>query len=84
MSRNVLGDNYTDWFNCPLGVKQGDCISPTLFSMFINDLANDLHQSGVGIPLDLPAPTSSPDPAPTVTAAPDPTPTPDQSMINSL
>ena len=39
MSRIILNENATDWFNCPLGVKQGDCISPTLFSMYINDLA---------------------------------------------
>ena len=45
MSRIILNENATDWFNCPLGVKQGDCISPTLFSMYINDLATELNQA---------------------------------------
>ena len=41
----------TDYFECPLGVKQGDILSPTLFSMFVHNLTVELEQSGVGISL---------------------------------
>ena len=36
-----LNGFQTEWFNCTNGVRQGDNLSPTLFSIFINDLAND-------------------------------------------
>ena len=49
VSRVVLNDVSTDWFSCPIGVKQGDTISPTLFAIYINDLAGELNQSGLGI-----------------------------------
>ena len=42
---------YSDWFNNVTGVKQGDVLSPTLFSLFINDLAVELKRSNLGIPL---------------------------------
>ena len=42
VSRVVLNDVSTDWFSCPIGVKQGDTISPTLFAIYINE-------SGLGI-----------------------------------
>lgn len=34
-----INEFCTDWFPTPLGVKQGDNLSPTLFAVFINDLA---------------------------------------------
>ena len=30
-------------------MKQGDTISPTLFAIFVNDLADELKQAGLGI-----------------------------------
>jgi len=32
-----------------MGVKQGDCLSPTLFSVYINDLAEHLKETNLGI-----------------------------------
>ena len=33
------GNEYSDLFNCPLGVKQGCLLSPLLFSLLINEVA---------------------------------------------
>ena len=51
-ARVILNDYSTDYFDCPLGVKQGDTISPTLFSIFINDLAKELKDSNLGVSLN--------------------------------
>jgi hypothetical protein len=34
---------YTEWFDSENGVRQGDCISPTLASIFLNDLLLELN-----------------------------------------
>ena len=50
-------DTYkTQYFKCPQGVKQGDILSPTLFSIFVHNLTVDLENCGVGVSLDLPPP----------------------------
>ena len=49
MSRIVLNEHQTDYFSCPEGVKQGDCLSPTLFAIYINDLASQIKNLGIGI-----------------------------------
>ena len=47
-SRVVLNEYKTEYFDCPIGVKQGDCLSPTLFAIFINDLATEIKESNIG------------------------------------
>ncbi len=35
-------------FSCRMGVRQGDCLSPFLFSMFVNDLESEFETNGWG------------------------------------
>ena len=51
-ARVILNEHETDYFDCPVGVKQGDCLSPTLFAIFINDLATEIKDSNIGIILE--------------------------------
>ena len=51
-SRVILNDHETDYFDCPIGVKQGDCISAILFAIFINDLAIEIKDSNIGLNLN--------------------------------
>ena len=52
-SRVVLNYHETEYFECPIGVKQGDCLSPTLFAIFINDLASEIKNSNIGININI-------------------------------
>jgi hypothetical protein len=47
-----INNKLTDWFDCKTGVKQGDNLSPTLFSIFINDLVKEINDLDLGIPLN--------------------------------
>ena len=42
----VNGD-YTDFFNCDEGLKQGCLLSPILFSMFVNEFTKIIETSGL-------------------------------------
>ena len=52
-SRVILNEYETDYFDCPIGVKQGDCLSPTLFAIFINDLASEIKDLNLGLDLNI-------------------------------
>ena len=51
-ARVILNEYETEYFDCPVGVKQGDCLSPTLFAIFINDLATEIKDSNIGVILE--------------------------------
>ncbi len=46
-----FNDMYTKWFDCSSGVRQGDVLSTTLFSIYINDLAKEINELGLGVPV---------------------------------
>lgn len=45
----LVNGSYTKWFQTGTGVKQGDTLSPTLFSVYINDLVHVLKDTNIGI-----------------------------------
>ena len=45
----VFGDFSTEWFGQENELKQGCVLSPTLFSVLLNDLVNMLDGVGIGI-----------------------------------
>ena len=40
-----VNDEYTDYFNCPVGLKEECLLSPMVFSIFIADLAEHIQNS---------------------------------------
>lgn len=51
-SRITTTEGSSAFFPCNSGVRQGDNLSPFLFTMFLNDLENYLHQHNAGIAVD--------------------------------
>ena len=46
-----INNKLTDWFDCTNGVKQGDNLSTTLFSVFVNDLISEINAIHLGVDL---------------------------------
>ena len=44
-----LNDIYSDFFNVDSGVRQGDSISSSLFSIYINDLTSEINSLNLGV-----------------------------------
>jgi hypothetical protein len=40
------GNEFSEFFDCPIGVRQGCVLSPTLFSLFINQMAEHINEFG--------------------------------------
>jgi hypothetical protein len=47
-----INNDLTPWFNVEAGVKQSCILSPTLFSVYINDLADRINFLNCGVPFD--------------------------------
>ena len=44
-----INDMFSGWFFMNSGVRQGDSLSPTLFALFINDLAKEIKRLNTGV-----------------------------------
>ena len=45
-SKVQVGPDRTEDFECLLGVRQGECLSPFLFAMYLNDIEDTLRSDG--------------------------------------
>ena len=53
MKTNVFNNcEKSEPFECKLGVRQGECLSPFLFAMYINDLESHLCSTNAGVTID--------------------------------
>ena len=46
-SRVKCNNTLSEAFSCNMGVRQGECLSPFLFAMYINDMEQELENNGV-------------------------------------
>jgi len=52
-SRVKQYSKLSDTFDCMIGVRQGECLSSFLFSMFLNDIESVFYEKGLdGIDID--------------------------------
>ena len=47
-----LNGMHSDWFSVDCGLKQGCCLSPMLFNLYINDLVAQISSLGLGVDID--------------------------------
>ena len=48
----LINNLETDYFEVQCGVKQEDITSPTIFSLYINELINELNSLNLEVPID--------------------------------
>jgi hypothetical protein len=48
-TRVQIHGEKSQYFQCNLGVRQGECLSPFLFAVYLNDLEDTLSHTGAGI-----------------------------------
>ena len=48
-TRIVVDGEKSEPFDCKLGVRQGECLSPFLFAIYINDMENSLNHEDAGV-----------------------------------
>ena len=46
-----VNGQLTDGFSVTSGVRQGDNLAPTLFAIFVNDIAADINGLNLGVPI---------------------------------
>ena len=48
-SKIILREFETEFFDCPVGLKQGSSESPILFAIYVNSLAEEIKATNIGI-----------------------------------
>ena len=51
-TRIYVNGDKSDYFDCKLGVRQGECLSPFLFALYVNDMEKCLDDDEFGVTVD--------------------------------